>query len=92
VKARYPGRCPVCCRPIAVGQELGRRETYWAHRECAEAARADGRARTRILEGVEFAGRKPSTWRRGKSPSPGASRRYTGGRKRGYTRGIRKIA
>lgn len=92
MKARYPGRCPVCCRPISVGQDLGRHEAYWAHQECAQAASADGRAKTRILEGVEFAGRKPSDWKRGRSPASGVSRRFTGGRKRGYTRGIRKIS
>lgn len=92
MKARYPGRCPVCCRPIRVGQELARHEENWAHRECAQAVLADGRVKSRILEGVEFKGRKPSVWRVGASPSSGTSRRFTGGRKRGHTRGIRKIS
>lgn len=92
MKARFSGRCPVCCRPISVGQELGRHEAYWAHQACAQAVLADGRARSRILEGVEFAGRKPSDWRVGSSPSSKPSRRFTGGRKRGHTRGVRKIS
>lgn len=92
MKARYPGRCPVCCRPISVGQDLGRHEAFWAHQECARAVAIDGRAKTRILEGVEFRGQKPSEFRRGVSPSSGTGRRFTGGRKRGHSRGIRKIA
>lgn len=92
MKARYPGRCGLCSRAIDVGQELSRHETHWVHQECAQAVVIDGRAKSRILEGVEFAGRKPSTWKVGVSPSSGVRRQYTGGRKQGHTRGIRKIS
>lgn len=92
MRARYPGRCGVCCRPISVGQELGRLDEQWAHQECAQAVLKDGRAKSRILEGLEFKGRKPSTWRVGASPSSGSTGRYTGGRRAGHTRGIRKIS
>ncbi|MFJ4686877.1 ribonuclease H [Streptomyces sp. NPDC088789] len=34
LKAKFPGRCPVCGRPYAAGEQIAKNDQGWGHPEC----------------------------------------------------------
>lgn len=72
VRAAFAGTCPVCMRHFDRGTEVQRVGNGWGHAACAAPGRAAAefrRNKAAIEAGATFRGRKPSTWRRGTSPS-----------------------
>jgi hypothetical protein len=73
VKARLKTECFICYRVIKPGMEIRRsRSGKFVHDGCGRAAEDLARNREQVYGGYTYAGRKPSDWRVGVSPSDGA--------------------
>lgn len=79
VASKFPGTCPGCESPYAVGTPVRKIGSSWGHAACAP--QTDRRSqeyetnKARVLAGETFRGHKASDWRRGSSPGSSRSSR-----------------
>lgn len=73
MKARFKNECFICYRVIRPGMSIMKTvSNRYVHEPCGQAAVEKARNAALINGGYTYAGRKPSEWRIGASPSDGA--------------------